>query len=206
MSIFKEQINRIKDMLNSFQVSIEPWLDEASFTDKKSQLKSIQKDNTPVPDMLRELKFQLIHELDKYKEAKEAQSLLSGNLQPYIIPAKGNNIKKSKTSTPKKQISNNRIVRIILADIIKSDLLIPGTALFRKYKNKRFEAIITKDGKLQMVLDGHTNYYTTPSGAAMAASGKPQDGWIWWKTVLNDKVIELDYYRKKFVASKNHVP
>jgi hypothetical protein len=207
MSSFKELISQIRELLNSFQENINPWLDQKSANDKHAQLISIeksitslQKSKTPIPEPLRILKLNLINELGKYKEAEEAQSLLSASIRPYIISPKRKTAKKAIPNPPKVEKSKNRIARITLAEIIQSNILLPGTSLFRKYKGKRFEAKLNANGIIELSVNGNIEYHRTPSGAAMAATGKPQDGWIFWHTALNEKVVELDFYRKKYIA------
>jgi len=193
----------------------------------------LQKSGTPVPDELRELKFRLVHESDLYKEYKTVQRELSNLLTPLVIqpqrsktiPAPAPARKQSGPQPATKQFEpspehlkpepvfdlkvqerksgKKESYRISISDLVKSGLIQPGTELRNKYKGRWFKAVITEDGIIELEINGQLQRHKSPSGAAMAASGKSQDGWTWWSLTGTHHAETLDHYRKKYLHEAN---
>lgn len=186
--------------------AIQPWLDASALKEKKAQLTSIektitklQKSRTPVPDELRELKFKLIREIDMFKEAREAQLLLISNLQPFLPSVK----QKLRKTLNRRRIAKKRasppVPRVEILDLLKLNLILNNTSIEKKYKGKLYKALILSDGQIQLSLNGKTEFHSTPSSAAVAASGKSQNGWTWWYISDDPERRTLDNFRKKYL-------
>ena len=207
MKEIKDKLDQLKGLFLEIETIMQPYLDELRRKEKQSQLKSVersivelQKTNTTIPNELRELKFKLVHEVDLFKEGKALQRELSNMLSPFftkpkITKTKATLIKTSEVTSP----SRKKSYRVTIADLVKSGLIIPGTEIQNKYKGKWYKAVIRQDGIIQMNLNGKLELFSSPSGAAVAASGKSQDGWIWWSLTGSHHAETLDYYRKKYI-------
>lgn len=206
MNNFKEHIDHIQIKLNELMAAMRPWLDVSALKEKRSQLISIektiaklQKINTSVPDELRELKFKLIREVELFKDAKEAQLLLVLKLQPFL-PSVKQKVRKSRINkTIVKKKTGSLTSRVEVLDLLKLNLLSPNTSIEKKYKGQLYKALILSDGQIQILLNGKTELHNTPSSAAVAASGKSQNGWTWWNISNDPKGRTLDYFRKKYL-------
>jgi hypothetical protein len=216
MNELKQKIEQLKALLQEIQEGLQPYLDEQKRTEKHSQLKSVersivelQKLNTPVPDELRELKFKLVHEFDQFKEYRTIQRDLSNLLDPFVAkttrmttPKIVNKPTESKAAEVKpagSQRESKKSYHVKLADLLKSGLILPGTEIQSKYNNRWYKAVIQADGTILMNLNGEPKTFNSPSGAAVAASGKSQDGWIFWNLTGSHHAETLDYYRKKYL-------
>lgn len=83
MHKLKEHIANLKLHLADVQNQLKPWLNKTAKQEVQSQLNAIVKSSDKltktevnIPTELRELKFKLIKELDKYKEAEDLQKEL----------------------------------------------------------------------------------------------------------------------------------
>lgn len=205
MNNFKEHIDQIQIKLNELMAAMQPWLDVSALKEKRSQLISIvktiaklQKINTSVPEELRELKFKLIREVELFKDAREAQLLLVSRLQPFL-PSVLQKVRKSRINkTIIKKKTGSLSPRVEVLDLLKMNLLSPDTSIEKKYKGHLYKALILSDGQIQISLNGKTELHNTPSSAAVAASGKSQNGWTWWTITGDPPERTLDYYRKKY--------
>ena len=88
MHKLKEHIANLKAQLADIQSQLKPWLNKTAKQEVQSQLNAIVKSSDKltktevnIPTELRELKFKLINELDKYKEAEELQKELVRGLE-----------------------------------------------------------------------------------------------------------------------------
>ncbi|MEV6024332.1 DUF4357 domain-containing protein [Streptomyces sp. NPDC052036] len=67
-----------------------------------------------------------------------------------------------------------------LAEIMKAGLLDAGTVLtfHQRRANRRGRAVVTADG--QLIVDGHSTAFPSPSKAAGAVTGNFINGWTLW--------------------------
>ncbi|GGN41135.1 restriction system modified-DNA reader domain-containing protein [Streptomyces fuscichromogenes] len=67
-----------------------------------------------------------------------------------------------------------------LADLMKAQLLKAGTVLrfYQRRANRSGRAVVTPDG--QLVVDGHSAPFPSPSKAAEAVTGNVINGWTLW--------------------------
>lgn len=203
---FKEHIDQIQIQLNELMAAMQPWLDLSSLKERKAQLHSIektiiklQKIKTPVPDELRELKFKLIREIELFKDAREAQLLLVSRLQPFLPSVKQKRRKSHINKTIIKKKTGSLTSRVEVLDLLKLNLLSPNTSIEKKYKGHLYKALIINDGRIQFLKNERTELHNTPSSAAVAASGKSQNGWTWWNISNDPEGRTLDYFRKKYL-------
>ncbi|MFJ4595995.1 MULTISPECIES: DUF4357 domain-containing protein [unclassified Kitasatospora] len=84
-----------------------------------------------------------------------------------------------------------------LAGLMRADLLEPGTVLtFRQRRaNRSGRAVVTADG--QLVVDGQSSPFPSPSKAAEAVTGNIINGWTLWRTPDGST---LDQLRQKLDA------
>jgi len=148
---------------------------------------------------LRELKFKLVHEFDLFKDYRAIQRDLANLLDPFVSkPIRIPTPRVVHKPTESKQ-DPKKSYRVKLADLLQSGLILPGTEIQSKYNNRWFKAVIQADGTILMNMNGEPKAFTSPSGAAVAASGKSQDGWIFWNLTGSHHAETLDYYRKKYL-------
>jgi len=78
--------------------------------------------------------------------------------------------------------------RVLIADLVQSGLLNPGTELVfkRPRLGTSFTAVVTDDGRLRV--DGRP--YPSPSSAATAAAGGSLDGWHAWQVAPNGEFLD----------------
>ncbi|HEV2174117.1 MAG TPA: hypothetical protein VGR71_11140 [Nitrospira sp.] len=84
-------------------------------------------------------------------------------------------------------------IRPTLLDLISSGTLPIGTKLFhpaRIHPDRHVSAVVVKGG-----IRFGNQIYSTPTAAAVAVTGKPTDGWFFWKTSSNGRY--LDAVRKR---------
>lgn len=209
MSYWQDHIAQLKALLQNFQQEIAPYWDKESHKEKKAQLQSIektitnlQKNNTSVPDELRELKFKLLKELDQFKDAEAAKAALQELFAPF---AQGSN-KQATKSKPAKRVAKSprkhEEPTVEIKDLIDAGYLSDGAVLTGLYKGAVYRAVITPERKIQIIDHANLEHFDTPSGAAVAASGKNQNGWTWWGIEGQGKDITLDHYRQKLIKQK----
>ncbi len=209
MSYWQDYIAKIKELLQNFKQEIAPYWDKESHKEKKAQLQSIektitnlQKSNTSVPGELRELKFKLLKELDQFKEAEAAKIELQELFAPF---AQGSNKQASKDKPAKSVMKRPRKYEertVEIKELIEAGFLSDGAVLTRLYKGAAYRAAITPERKIQLIDHSNKEHFDTPSGAAVAASGKSQNGWTWWVIEGQGKYISLDHYRQKLIKQK----
>lgn len=69
-----------------------------------------------------------------------------------------------------------------LAALMQAGLLEPGTELtfHQRRANRSGRAVVTADG--QLIVDGHSSTFPSPSKAAEAITGNVINGWTLWQT------------------------
>ncbi len=205
MHKIKEHIINLKGQLEDIQNQLKPWLNKVAKQEVQSQLNAIIKSSDKltktevnIPTELRELKFKLIKELDKYKEAEELQKELLHLLSQYVSvkqqskiskPIVEKSAKKAKATTPQFELIN----------LIISGLLAPNTKIVRQYKGYLHSAIITKDGKIKTNFRNEIILHNSPSSAAVYLTQKAQNGWTWWQVDGDTKDRTLDFYRQQYL-------
>ncbi|KQX36251.1 hypothetical protein ASD97_22560 [Streptomyces sp. Root63] len=78
-----------------------------------------------------------------------------------------------------------------LAGLMRAGLLEPGTVLtFRQRRANRLgRAVVTAEG--QLVVDGHSSPFPSPSKAAEAVTGNVINGWTLWRTPEGSTLDQL---------------
>lgn len=208
MNTWKEHIAQLDELLKTLKEQLLPYWSPEHKKEKLAQLKSVeksinqlQKGNTPIPDELRDLKFRLLSELDLFREAELIKAEVLRLMEPFNPKLKAIPNKKRVEVSPKQPKSTQGESRITLAQLIESGLLPAPLKIFRKFKGEEFLATINNKGQIEMVINHRTEFFTSPSSAAMAATGKPKNGWTWWFTDFEGEVRELDFYRNKHVKT-----
>lgn len=208
MSYWQDHIAQLKALLQNFQQEIAPYWDKESHKEKTAQLQSIektitnlQKNNTSVPDELRELKFKLLNELDLFKDADEVKMELQGLFAPFQVMPKPN---RKAASTKKGKVSENKKntgSRITLKALIDAQVLPVPLQLYKTYKGELFKASITSVGQIEVTINDRLQTFNSPSAAAVAVSKKSQNGWTWWNFRTKNKIITLDTLRRKLILN-----
>jgi hypothetical protein len=209
MHKLKEHIANLKAQLTDLQNQLKPWLNKTAKHGVESQLNAIVKSSDKltktevnIPTELRELKFKLIKELDKYKEAEELQKELLEILSQYVSvkqqskpskPIAHNQVRKVKATTPQFEIIN----------LVNSGLIVSNTKIVKQYKGYLHTAIITKEGKIKTNYKSKIILHNSPSSAAVYFTQKAQNGWTWWQVEGDAKDRTLDYYRQQYLKQVN---
>lgn len=205
MHKLKEHIANLKAQLEDIQIQLNPWLNKTAKQEVQSQLNAIVKSSDKltktevnIPTELRELKFKLIKELDKYKEAEELQKELLVILSQYV------SVKQQ--SKPSKPIAQKQVKKVTattpqfeLINLINSGLIAPNTKIVKQYKGYLHTAIITKEGKIKTNYKNQVILHNSPSSAAVYLTQKSQNGWTWWQVDGDAKDRTLDYYRQQYL-------
>ena len=205
----KEHIANLKAQLADKHTQLKPWLNKTAKQEVQSQLNAIVKSSDKltktevnIPTELRELKFKLIKELDKYKEAEELQKNLLEILSQYVSvkqqtktqkPLVEKQAKKVKATTPQFE----------LIKLINSGLIATNTKIVNQYKGFLHSAIITKEGKIKTNYKNQVILHNSPSSAAVYLTQKSQNGWTWWQVEGDAKDRTLDYYRQQYLKQAN---
>ena len=209
MHKLKEHIANLKAQLADIQNQLKPWLNKTAKQEVQSQLNAIVKSSDKltktdvnIPTELRELKFKLIKELDKYKEAEELQKELLVILSQYVSVKQ-----QSKPSTPIAQKQVKKVTattpQFELVNLINSGLIAPNTKIVKQYKDYLHTAIITKEGKIKTNYKNQVILHNSPSSAAVYLTQKAQNGWTWWQVDGDAKDRTLDYYRQQYLKQAN---
>lgn len=209
MHKLKEHIANLKAQLADIQTQLKPWLNKTAKQEVQSQLNAIVKSSDKltktevnIPTELRELKFKLIKELDKYKEAEELQKEFLEILSQYVSvkqqsktqkPLVEKQAKKVKATTPQFE----------LIKLINSGLIATNTKIVKQYKGFLHSAIITKEGKIKTNYKSQVILHNSPSSAAVYLTQKSQNGWTWWQVEGDAKDRTLDYYRQQYLKQTN---
>lgn len=209
MQKVKEHIALLKSQLSDIRSQLEPWLNKAAKAEVQSQLSAIVKSSdrlikteVNVPAELRELKFKLMKELDKFKEAEILQAELLKILGEYV------SIKPQRTIQKQKQRKSHKKHKEVtpqfdLVNLIDAGLLPPNTKLVKKYKGFLHTAILTKDGKIKTNHNNKVVFHSSPSSAAVYLTQKAQNGWTWWIVEGNGNNKTLDFYRQQYLSQNN---
>jgi len=209
MHKLKEYIANLKAQLADIQNQLNPWLNKTAKQEVQSQLNAIVKSSDKltktevnIPTELRELKFKLIKELDKYKEAEELQKELLEILSQYVSvkqqskplkPIAHKQVRKVKTTTPQFELIN----------LVNSGLIASNTKIVKQYKGYVHTATITKEGKIRTKHKNEIILHNSPSSAAVYLTQKAQNGWTWWQVEGDEKDRTLDYYRQQYLKQAN---
>lgn len=86
-----------------------------------------------------------------------------------------------------------------LAGLMRAGLLEPDTVLafHQRRANRSGRAVVTADG--QLIVDGHSSLFPSPSKAAEAVTGNVINGWTLWQT---PEGYTLDQLRQKLDAEE----
>ena len=209
MHNLKENIANIKSQLAEIQSQLKPWLNKSAKSEIQSQLNaivkssdSLTKTDVNVPTELRELKFKLIKELDKFNEAEKLQEELMQILSQYVfIKQQRTTTKQIKEITAKK--GRSKSPHFSLMNFINDGLLTPNTKLVKKHKGGLHTGILTKEGYIQLNHNGNITLHDSPSSAAVHITQASQNGWAWWAVEGDEKGKTLDYYRQQYLKKQN---
>ena len=90
--------------------------------------------------------------------------------------------------------------RITIQNLIDARILKIGQTLWGQRGDSRYEGKIIDGGKI--LLSGNPMPFDTPSGAAVSAKGKSEDGWRWWHTKgENGRECALDELRREYTRN-----
>ena len=209
MHKLKEHIANLKLQLADIQSQLKPWLNKTTKQEVQSQLNAIVKSSDKltkteinIPTELRELKFKLIKELDKYKEAEELHKELLVILSQYV------SVKQQ--SKPSKPIAHKQVRKVKittphfeLINLVKSGLIASNTKIVKQYKGYLHTAIITIEGKIKTNHKNEIILHNSPSSAAVYLTQKAQNGWTWWQVEGDAKDRTLDFYRQQYLTQAN---
>jgi predicted component of viral defense system (DUF524 family) len=206
MHKWKEHIAAIKSQLQELTLQLKPLLNADKKAALVTQLHSIEqtinklsKTGVEIPAELRDLKFRLLSDIDLFKEAATAQKELEELLLHYVTPKKAY-AKKEKIKAVKQKTVRTTNTRVELIDLLNAKVIAPNTKLYRNYKNQDFKATLTAEGQIKLSINGQTEYFDSPSSAAVTATGKSQNGWTWW--LIENENKTLDDYRKKYMNNE----
>lgn len=209
MNILKEHIANLKTQLAEIQSQLKPLLNKSAKLEIQSQLNAIVKSSDKltktevnVPTELRELKFKLIKELDKFNEAEEVQAELLEILSQYIFIKQPRKTEKRVTEKISKKVKATT-PQFELINLISSGLLNSNTKLVKRYKGFLHTAVLTKEGKIKTNHNGRIELHHSPSSAAVYLTQKSQNGWTWWEVEGEVKGRTLDYYRQQYLNKYN---
>lgn len=205
----KEQIALLKILLEDIQSKLKPWLNKSDRLEIQFQLNAIVKSSdkltktdVSVPAELRELKFKLLKELDKFNEAGKLQRELLEILSAFVSTRQTRNkVKKTKTIAKEKVKHSNP--QFELVKLINGSLIKPDTVIVKKYKGILYSGVITRDGKIKTAINNIPIFHNSPSAAAVAISQKSQNGWTWWSIEGDVKGRTLDFYRQKYIKNEH---
>jgi hypothetical protein len=209
MHKLKENIANLKAHLEDIQSQLKPWLSKTAKKEVQSQLNAIVKSSDKltktdvnIPTELRELKFKLIKELDKYKEAEE--------LQKELLEILSQNVSVKQQSKPSKPIAHKQVKKVKtttpqfeLINLVNSGLIASNTKIVKQYKGYLHTATITKEGKIKTNYKNEIILHNSPSSAAVYLTQKAQNGWTWWQVDGDAKDRTLDYYRQQYLKQAN---
>lgn len=206
MEGIKEKIKQVNSLLEEIKSELGPLLNSAQKSEKKTQLEAVvkmadqfDKINIDIPDEIRTLKFKLIQEVDQFDTAielnKELQTLLLSFTDPIRVKSKKNKESPStKTKSPKQ-------LGVKLFDLIEAKIIEPNTKIINTVDGKRYEAMITQNGKVKLEHNNTTTLYNSLSSAAKEIMGRAINGWVWWHIENESGTRDLDYYRQIFLRN-----
>jgi hypothetical protein len=206
MHKWEEHISVIKTQLQQLMEQLKPLLNAEKKAALVTQLNSIEqtinklsKTSVEIPAELRDLKFRLLNDIDLFKEAFTAQKELEELLLHYVTPKKAYTRKEQIKPAKQKEVRTPN-TRVELIDLLNAKVIAPNTKLYRNYKNQDFKAILTAEGQIKLTINGRTEYFDSPSSAAVTATGKSQNGWTWW--LIENENKTLDDCRKKYLNNE----
>jgi hypothetical protein len=86
-----------------------------------------------------------------------------------------------------------------LKPLVDAGLLESGAVLFAVHQGQRHEATVDDQGVIHL-RDG--TIYTNPSAAAVSITGHETNGWMFWRTTIENKNVRLRELRDQTNASK----
>lgn len=208
MNKLKEQIETLRIHLAEIQTQLEPLLNKSAKQEVQSQLNAIvqstdrlTKTEVNIPIELRELKFKLIKEIDKYNEAEDLQKEVLEILNQYGSFKQTNKVK---TAVVKESHERTRVTtpQFDLSELINSGLLPVNTKIIKNYKGTKYTAIITKEGKIKTNYNNEVILHNSLTTAAVYITQKSQNGWAWWGVEGDVNNRTLDYYRQQYLKYK----
>jgi hypothetical protein len=210
MKNIQEHFEQLEFLLQTISKQIEPFQQNEALKAKLNQLQAIedtiqklQKDKTPIPDDLRDLKLKLVCDTEEWQKAEKIKQKLHSLLKEYnyIFQPLENSIKqKKRRKRRKKKMKLGR--RIGMIDLLNADIIPVDTMLCSTYKGIQYEGRINSNGKIVTKIDGKTQLFNSPSAAAVALTNLSQNGWTWWFVSNDGKKRELDYYRKEYLKNE----
>lgn len=209
MHKLREHIANLKVQLADIQSQLKPWLNKTAKQEVQSQLNAIVKSSDKltktevnIPSELRELKFKLIKELDKYKEAEEFQKELIEILSQYVSAKQQSKPSKPIVEKQEKQVKTTT-PQFELINLINSGLIAPNTKIVKQYKGHLHTATITQEGKIKTNYKNQVILHNSLSSAAVYLTQKSKNGWTWWQVDGDAKDRTLDYYRQQYLKQAN---
>lgn len=162
-------------------------------------IKRLEQSNYPVPDEFRVLKLNLLQKITVAQETEKLKAKLIEILKPYVTKYESTPVvikRKYKRKTPK-------YYGHTLKDLINSGILKAGIKLFRDENKVHYEVMLKSNEELEYKLNEESLVFPSPSTAAQYFSGKPTNGWSWWKTKDEFGVIrKLDYFRQRYINNE----
>ncbi|MGV8815650.1 MAG: hypothetical protein ACOH2D_16230 [Gelidibacter sp.] len=199
----KEKIEQVNSLLDEIKSELNPLLNNAQKTEKKTQLEAVvkmtdqfDKINIDIPDEIRTLKFKLIQEMDQLDAAVELNRDLQNMLLSFVDQNKVRSKRQKKESSTIKSKPPKIQFGIKLIDLIEAKLIEPNTKIINTVDGEKYEATITQNGKVKLVHNHTTTLFNSLSSAAKAIMGRAINGWTWWYIVDNSGKKYLDYYRQ----------
>ncbi len=197
MNKWNEHITRLKEELEKLIKELEPYWDITRKREIFEQLNSVeksinilQKNNINIPEDLRNLKLNLVNELELFREAEEVRKKLNEMFSPFINSVKTWPQNTQRNKTP--YTSN-----ITLYDLIKSGIIKTPLTIEKRYKGETYRGIVKDDGNIELLIGNHKELFNSPSGAAKFCTNRATDGWTWWQVKIGNEMKPLDIYRKR---------
>jgi hypothetical protein len=167
---------------------------EVQLSEITKTIANLQRQNIPIPNEIIEVKLNLVNELDTLGDKQfinELVEILQQALSSiYLKESKSKHIHVSKTYYLKKK--NIAVDKRILGLVKENQSLFPMD-IFCHYKAEQYSAIINTDGTFSTVINGETFVLNSLNQLTVLVLGTQKNGWIFWKTRLNDKTIFLKY-------------
>ena len=87
---------------------------------------------------------------------------------------------------------------ITLEMVIKAGLLEPGITVYAGSDNN-VTGILNADGSIELSVDGIRKVFPYPSGAARAVRNISVSGWVFWKVLEGEQLVELLKYKQRYL-------
>lgn len=210
MKNIQDNIEQLEDLFQKISEQLKPYLQSEMLTAKQNQLHAIestiqklQKESTPIPEDLRDLKLKLVCEIEEWQDAEKVKKNLYAIQQKYKHLFQSSETKTRPKKRRKRKKRKTKLGRRIeVVDILKAGIMPKDTVIFRTYKGIRYEAHVADNGKIETVLNGRNLKFDSPSAAAKELTNLEQNGWTWWFVSVDGKKRELDYYRKEYIKNE----